>query len=74
MAILVDTNVLLDILIPDPKWEEWSSMALASAADDSVLVINPLIYAEVSVGFDSIEELDEALPDTIRRENLPWDA
>lgn len=74
MAILVDTNVLLDILIPDPRWEEWSSVAVARAADNSVLVINPVIYAEVSVGFESIEELEDALPDAIRREDLPWDA
>jgi predicted nucleic acid-binding protein len=73
-TVLVDANVLLDILIPDPDWEEWSSAALAEAADSSVLVINPIIFAEVSVGFDRIEDLEAALPETLEREALPWDA
>lgn len=71
---LVDANVLLDILIPDPEWEEWSSAALAEAAESSLLAINPIIFAEVSVGFDRIEDLDAALPEEIQREALPWDA
>ena len=70
----MDANVLLDVLIPDPVWEAWSSHALAEAADSSVLVINPVIYAEVSIGFDRIEDLEAALPDPLRREELPWDA
>jgi predicted nucleic acid-binding protein len=48
---------------------------LARCADSGVLIINPIIYAEVSVGFDRIEELDEALPaDVFRRDPLPWEA
>jgi len=48
---------------------------LAHCANSGVLVINPIIYAEVSVGFDRIEELDEVLPsDSFRRDPLPWDA
>lgn len=48
---------------------------LAECADSGVLIINPIIYAEVSVGFDRIEELDEALPaDAFRRDPLPWEA
>ena len=74
MSVLVDSNVLLDILIPDPTWEAWSSEALARAADNHPLVINPLIYAELSIGFDRIEDLEGALPPEIRREDLPWDA
>lgn len=47
----------------------------ARCADESLLVINPIIYAEVSVKFERIEELDDALPPTrFRREALPWDA
>lgn len=74
-AVLVDTNVILDIATDDPKWSSWSSAALERAANDSVLVINPLIYAEVSIGLDSIEELDEVLsPAVFRRDPLPYEA
>lgn len=73
-TVLVDANVLLDILIPDPQWEEWSSVALAEAAESSLLAINPIIFAEVSVGFDRIEDLEAALPEEFLREALPWDA
>ncbi|HJY80586.1 MAG TPA: type II toxin-antitoxin system VapC family toxin [Candidatus Binatia bacterium] len=74
-AVLVDSNVLLDILTEDPHWETWSAAALAQCADQAVLVINPVIYAEVSIGFMRIEELDEALPPTsFQRVPLPWQA
>jgi predicted nucleic acid-binding protein len=74
-AVLVDTNVILDIVTNDPVWNEWSAEALARAADESILVINPLIYAEVSVGLDSIESLDEILPlNAFRRDPLPYEA
>ena len=44
-------------------------------AEQSVLVINPIVYAEVSIGFDSIEELESALPPNVfRRDELPWEA
>ena len=55
MATLVDSNVLLDVLTNDPRWGRWSMDALASRADRDVLAINPIIYAEVSIGFDRIE-------------------
>jgi predicted nucleic acid-binding protein len=73
-TVLVDSNVLLDILIPDPDWEGWSSAALIEAADSSLLVINAIIFAEVSVGFDRIEDLEAALPAELERDALPWDA
>ena len=74
-AVLVDSNVLLDIATADPTWESWSSQALARAANEAVLVINPIIYAEVSIGFDRVEELEQALPvDLFRRESLPYEA
>lgn len=72
---LVDSNVLLDIATGDPRWASWSEQALASAADAGQLAINAVIYAEVSVGFATIEELDDALsPDTFLRAPLPYDA
>jgi predicted nucleic acid-binding protein len=75
MSTLVDSNVILDVVTEDDDWMEWSASALARAADSGRLVINPLVYAEVSVGFDTIEALDEALPpDYYTREALPWEA
>jgi hypothetical protein len=73
--ILVDSNVLLDILTEDPRWYSWSSAALLRYADEAELVINPIIYAEVSIGFERIEELESAVPlEYFRRESLPWEA
>jgi predicted nucleic acid-binding protein len=73
--VLVDSNVLLDILTEDPAWYDWSASAIEECAETSVLMINPIIYAEVSVRFERIEELEEALPaDMFRREPLPWEA
>lgn len=72
---LVDSDVLLDIVTDDPAWSEWSSQSLAQVLDEGEAVLNPLVYAEVSVGFDRIEDLDEALPATaFRREPLPYPA
>jgi predicted nucleic acid-binding protein len=72
---LVDSNVLLDVITGDPRWAEWSGDALAGAADDGAVVINPVIYAEVSVRFSRIEELDAKLPpDDFVRAPIPWAA
>lgn len=72
---LVDSNVLLDVLTEDPVWYSWSAEALGSHADTSILVVNPIVYAEVSVRFERIEELETALPvDDFRRDPLPWEA
>lgn len=66
---------MLDVLTEDPTWGAWSETALAQARDDGRLVINPIVYAEVSTGFDRIEDLDEAVPAAeIEREPLPFDA
>jgi predicted nucleic acid-binding protein len=74
-TVLVDSNVLLDIATADPRWLDWSSRALETAADESTLAINPLIYAEVSIGFERIEDLEAALPAALyEREPLPYDA
>lgn len=74
-TILVDSSVLLDIVSPDSEWLEWSSAALAAAAERSQLAINPIIYAEVSSRYATIEELDEILPGNVyRREGLPYSA
>lgn len=74
LATLVDTNVLLDVFTQDPGWLEWSANALSEAADQGPLLINPIIYAEVSVGFDRIEDLDLELANDFVRSDLPWEA
>jgi predicted nucleic acid-binding protein len=72
---MVDSSVILDVVTEDPDWSEWSAGALAQARDDGQLVINPIVYAEVSVGFDRIEDLDDAVPaDDFQREALPYEA
>lgn len=72
---LVDSNVLLDVMTADPTWEQWSSAALADALDRGPVVINPLVYAEVSIGFHRVEDLEAALPpSSFEREPLPWAA
>jgi len=58
---MADTCVLLDVVTDDPRWYGWSSQALAEAADRGSLVINAVIYAELSVGFDRIETLERLL-------------
>jgi predicted nucleic acid-binding protein len=72
---LVDANVLLDVLTEDPVWLGWSAAALGEAAEAGPLWINPIVYAEVSVRFSRIEELEIALPaPDYRRAPLPWEA
>jgi predicted nucleic acid-binding protein len=73
--VLVDSDILLDIATEDPSWSEWSGQALAECAEFAPLVINPVIYAEVSIGYATIEALDAALPGALyRREPLPFAA
>ena len=72
---IVDSNVILDLLTEDPKWFAWSSSALEKCANQGSLYINPIIYAEVSIGFASIEEVEEALPpETFLRLQIPIEA
>ncbi|HLG56072.1 MAG TPA: type II toxin-antitoxin system VapC family toxin [Vicinamibacterales bacterium] len=74
-ATLVDSDVILDVLTEDSEWGDWSSSMLADAAGAGMLVINPIIYAEVSARFERIEDLDEALPlSYYRRLPLPFEA
>lgn len=74
-SVLVDSSVLLDVATADARWGEWSRAALTDLADRAVLVINPIVYAEVSIGYARVEEVEEALPrDLFRREGLPWEA
>ena len=72
-ATLIDSCVLLDVVTGDQQWADWSGMEIAAAMDAGRAVINPLIYAEVSVGYQTIEELEELLPPgDYEREPLPY--
>jgi predicted nucleic acid-binding protein len=74
-SVLVDSNVILDVLTEDQTWFEWSSSQLADYAEQGNLLINPIIYAEISIGFTQREELDAALPQSFfQRESLPYEA
>ena len=59
--ILVDSNVLLDVFTREPQWYSWSLKALSDASSTNRLVINPIIYSEVSIGFKSVQKLDLVL-------------
>ena len=75
LPVLVDTNVILDVSTNDERWFDWSANALERAGDETTLVINPIIYAEVSIAYKRIEDLELALPPgTFRREPLPYEA
>jgi predicted nucleic acid-binding protein len=72
---LVDSNVLLDVLTEDPRWGWWSSAALERCANSGPLFINAIVYAEVSIGFATIEEFEEALPpESFGRLHFPLEA
>jgi predicted nucleic acid-binding protein len=69
--ILVDSNVLIDISARDPKWFDWSAEQLALAMDREDAAINPIIYAEVSVGYANADSLDAAL-EGLQQLRLPF--
>lgn len=59
--LLVDTNVLVDVLQDDPQWADWSIGQLRAQSKVRTLCINPVIYAEISLSFSTIETLDETV-------------
>ena len=59
--MLVDTNVLVDVLQDDPEWADWSVQQLRAQSQIHRLIINPIIYAELSVTFATMEALDKVL-------------
>jgi len=74
LATFIDSNVLLDLFAEDSPGQEFSRVALELAADQGRLVINPIVYAEISVRFESMEIVDAVLPLTVEREPIPYDA
>lgn len=74
-TILVDSSVLLDLATDNKQWGDWSGRQLWEARENSDIVINALIYAEVSAAFSGIERVDQFLTDVdVRREDVPWAA
>lgn len=73
--ILVDTNIFVDLFTRDPAWGEWSEGALARAAEAGPLGVNPIIYAELCLGFETESQLEETLAEVgVRRLALPYQA
>jgi predicted nucleic acid-binding protein len=67
-AYLVDSSVLLDIFTADPAWGEWSTSRLEKACSQGTVFISPVIYAEISIRFSRIEDLEEAISES----GLTW--
>ncbi len=65
MSVLVDSCVFLDIFTRDARWFDWSSQAVAQAANEGTILLNPIIYAEISVRFERIEDLERLLPSDV---------
>lgn len=75
VATLVDSNVLLDVIREDPAWFSWSEQTLGRVADEGPLVINSIIYAEVSTTYATVEEIDAVLAEAaLVRAEVPWPA
>lgn len=73
--ILVDANVLIDLATNDRKWANWSRNALLKAGNRDQLAINPIVFAEVSLSYPTVEAMDAALPpEDFARLGLPYAA
>ena len=73
--LLVDTNVLLDVVTGDPQWLEWSQRQLKTLALQTRLIINPIVYSELSIGFRRIEEVELILETaSVEVEEIPRSA
>lgn len=73
--LLVDTNVILDVIENDPEWAAWSQSQLDAASLKFSLVINPVIYAELSIAYQRIEELEAMIKRAeLRLESIPREA
>jgi len=71
--ILVDSNVILDIVTADSHWCEWSIDTLSELAEHHYLAINPIVYAEISIGFTEIEILEESIT-LFKKLPIPYEA
>ena len=70
--LLVDTNVLLDVVTSDPRWVDWSQRQLEKLTLQTRLIVNPVVYAELSIGFRQLEEVEHVLDSTgVEVEEIP---
>ncbi len=60
-GVIVDSNIILDLVTDDPKWADWSESILDKLTDSSRLFINFVIYSEISIAFERIEDLEATL-------------
>ena len=60
-GVFVDSCILLDLFTDDPKWADWSESVLGKYSQSNTLFINSIVYTEVSIGFNRIEEVEEAI-------------
>ncbi|HMN86297.1 MAG TPA: type II toxin-antitoxin system VapC family toxin [Bauldia sp.] len=74
-AVVVDSNVILDTILGEPPWSEWSAQRLQELGASTRLVVNAVIFAEISVGFPTIDDVERALAGPyFEREAIPFDA
>ena len=74
-STLIDSNVLIDLFDDGSEWQSWSDSMIAACRNRGPLLINPVILAEVSMGFNSFEAVNAHLPEQfVVRESLPWEA
>lgn len=74
-ATLVDSNVLIDITVKDPQWLPWSKEAFIDALEEGPVLVDQIVFAEVSIGYPTPEECEWALEvQGIERVPLPWPA
>jgi len=60
-GIFIDSNVILDLFLDDPNWAQWSETKLEHYARHGRLYISPVVYSEISIGFERIEDLEQAV-------------
>ncbi|MCK4603785.1 MAG: PIN domain-containing protein [Deltaproteobacteria bacterium] len=60
-GVLVDSNIVLDVFLNDPKWADWSESKLDEYDQLGILYINSIVYSEISIGFKRIEDLESAI-------------
>ena len=60
-GVLVDSNIVLDVFLNDPKWADWSESKLDEYDQLGILCINSIVYSEISIGFNRIEDLESTI-------------
>jgi predicted nucleic acid-binding protein len=60
-GVLIDSCILLDLFTNDPNWADWSETMLEQYSQTNTLYINAIVYAEISIGFNQIEEVENAI-------------